>query len=204
MNFVIIFGPQASGKMTVGRALESRTGFPLLHNHMTLELLHPFFGFSDETFRLSKLFREEMFKSLAAGNTKGVIFTMVWAFDMREDWEFINDTKDIFESAGHNVYFVELEADTATRIFRNKTEERLIHKPTKRDLAASEKELLESMEKHRLNSNAGEISHRPYIRINNANKLPEQVAEMICKEFNFQETLTDVDEKVKAGNSLGG
>lgn len=200
MNFVIIFGPQASGKMTVGRALEKQTGYPLLHNHMTLELLHPFFGFSDETFRLSKLFREEMFKSLAAGNTNGAIFTMVWAFDMQEDWEFINNTKVIFESAGHSVYFVELEADTATRIFRNTTEERLIHKPTKRNLAASEKELLESMANHRLNSNAGEISHRPYIRIDNTDKMPEQVAEMICMAFNFNIVLANGDETVKAGS----
>ncbi len=195
MKFVIIFGPQASGKMTVGRALEKQIGFPLLHNHMTLELLHPFFGFSDETFRLSDLFREEMFKSLAKGNTSGAIFTMVWAFDMHEDWEFINNTKAIFESAGHSVYFVELEADTATRVLRNKTEERLIHKPTKRDLAASEKELLESMANHRLNSNTGEISHRPYIRIDNTEKLPEQVAKMICREFNFQATSIDVDNQ---------
>lgn len=198
MNFIIIFGPQASGKMTVGRALEKQTGYPLLHNHMTLELLHPFFGFSDETFRLSDLFREEMFKSLSAGNSNGAIFTMVWAFDMCEDWEFIKNTKAIFESAGHSVYFVELEADTATRVLRNKTEERLIHKPTKRDLAASEKELLESMANHRLNSNVGEISHRPYIRIDNTDKLPERVAEMICREFNFQSTLKDVDNQVKS------
>lgn len=186
MNFVILFGPQAVGKMTVGRALEKQTQFPLLHNHMTLELLHPFFGFSDETFRLSGLFRTEMFKSLAAGDKTGAIFTMVWAFDMHEDWKFINNTKAVFESAGHTVYFVELEADTATRIFRNKTEERLAHKPTKRNLAASEKELLESMANHRLNSDTDEISHRPYIRIDTTDKLPEQVAAMICKEFNFQ------------------
>ncbi|MDN3450592.1 shikimate kinase [Planococcus sp. APC 3906] len=185
MKFVIIFGPQASGKMTVGQELGKKTGFPLLHNHMTLELLHPFFGFSEETFRLSALFREEMFKSLAAGDTTGAIFTMVWEFDRKEDWDFINNTKEIFESTGHSVYFVELEADTATRIFRNKTEARLAFKPTKRDIAASEKNLLESMVNHRLNSHEGEISHRPYIRIDNTDKSAEQAATIICKEFSL-------------------
>lgn len=185
MKFVIIFGPQASGKMTVGQELGKKTGFPLLHNHMTLELLHPFFGFSDETFRLSALFREEMFKSMAAGDTTGAIFTMVWEFDRKEDWDFINNTKEIFESTGHSVYFVELEADAATRIFRNKSESRLANKPTKRDVAASEKNLLESMANHRLNSHEDEISHRPYIRIDNTDKSAEQAATIICKEFSL-------------------
>jgi len=38
MQLVIIFGPPAVGKMTVGRALAERTGFKLFHNHMTSKL----------------------------------------------------------------------------------------------------------------------------------------------------------------------
>lgn len=91
----------------------------------------------------------------------------------------------IFETSGPSVYFMELEADTATRIFRNKTEARLSYKPTKRDVAASEKELLESMANHRLNSREGEISHRPYIRIDNTDKSAEQAATIIWKEFSW-------------------
>lgn len=48
MKFVLIFGPQAVGKMTVGHALEQTTELKLFHNHMTIDLLHPYFGFSQE------------------------------------------------------------------------------------------------------------------------------------------------------------
>lgn len=39
MSLVIIFGPQAVGKMTVGHALEDITDLKLFHNHMTIELV---------------------------------------------------------------------------------------------------------------------------------------------------------------------
>lgn len=37
-----VIGPQAVGKTTVGRALQAQTGLRLLHNHMTIELVHQF------------------------------------------------------------------------------------------------------------------------------------------------------------------
>jgi len=87
MKFVLIFGPQAVGKMTVGQELEKITGLKLFHNHMTIELLVPFLGFSAEMWRLSNLFRKEIFKSIAESDQEGLIFTYVWAFDQPEDWE---------------------------------------------------------------------------------------------------------------------
>jgi hypothetical protein len=47
-KFVFIFGPQAVGKMTVGQELAKVTGLKLFHNHMTIDLLEPLFGFSPE------------------------------------------------------------------------------------------------------------------------------------------------------------
>ena len=48
MKFVVIFGPQAVGKMTVGQEIEKITGLKLLHNHMTIELLEPFLGLAQQ------------------------------------------------------------------------------------------------------------------------------------------------------------
>jgi len=36
MKFVIIFGPPAVGKMSVGHELANLTGLKLFHNHMTM------------------------------------------------------------------------------------------------------------------------------------------------------------------------
>ena len=61
MKFILIFGPQAVGKMTVGQELEKITELKLFHNHVTIELLEPFLGFSKEMWRLSD---SEQFKWL--------------------------------------------------------------------------------------------------------------------------------------------
>lgn len=72
MKFVLIFGPQAVGKMTVGQQLEKITDLKLFHNHMSIELLHPFFGFGSETWRLSALFRKEIFKAVSESKLNGL------------------------------------------------------------------------------------------------------------------------------------
>ncbi|MCU6713184.1 AAA family ATPase [Paenibacillus sp. J5C_2022] len=185
MKFIIIFGPQAVGKMTVGHELTQITELKLFHNHMSIELLHPYFGFERETWRLANLLRKELFESFARSNNYGLIFTYVWGFDLQEDWEFVNQTCDIFESKGAEIYFVELEADLEERLIRNKTTFRLDQKPTKRNLEQSERDLKKTMEKHRLNSNPGEIERRNYLKINNTNLNADEVAKLIKDTFNL-------------------
>ncbi|MGN7940220.1 AAA family ATPase [Virgibacillus sp. 6R] len=185
MNFILLFGPQAVGKMTVGQELEKRTGYKLFHNHMTIELLHPFFGFGDEMWRISDVIREEIFKSASKIQLDGLIFTYVWAFNMQEDWDFVEKTSRIFEENGDNVYFVELEADLNVRLERNQTPNRLAHKPTKRNIFQSETELKNSMENYRLNSSVGEIKRKNYLRINNTHMTSQEVATRIQETFHF-------------------
>lgn len=182
-KFVMIFGPQAVGKMTVGQELAKRTELKLLHNHMTIEMLEPLYGFTPEMFRLSTLFRKEIFKSYAKSDNKGLIFTVVWAFNLKADWEEIDKVCNIFSEQGVEIYFVELEADIETRLNRNTTPHRLEQKPTKRNLEDSKRDLLGSMEKHRLNSHEGEIKQKNYVRINNTQLSPKEVAAQIQAHF---------------------
>lgn len=184
MKFVLIFGPQAVGKMTVGHELEKITELKLFHNHMTIDLVNPFFDYgTKEGKRLVSLFRQEIFEAMARSNQYGMIFTYVWAFDIKSDWDYVKDVTRIFESHGGTVYFVELEAEVAKRLDRNKTPHRLEHKPTKRNIEWSESDLLESVEKYRLNSFEGEIQSENYIRIDNTDLSAEQVAKIVKERF---------------------
>ncbi|WHY03106.1 AAA family ATPase [Neobacillus sp. DY30] len=184
MKFVLIFGPQAVGKMTVGQELAKITGLKLFHNHMTIELVTPIFDFgTKEGQRLVTMFRQEIFEAVAKSDLEGLIFTYVWAFDHPSDWEYIKNVCQIFESRGADVYFVELEADLNERLERNKSPHRLEHKPTKRNIEWSENNLKKSMEKYRLNSLEGEITKPEYIRINNTNRSAEEVAKVIKEKF---------------------
>ncbi|KGP73412.1 hypothetical protein [Pontibacillus yanchengensis] len=183
MKFVLIFGPQAVGKMSVGQELEKITDLKLFHNHMTIDLLHTFFGFEEEMWRLSDLFRREIFTSVANSDMYGLIFTYVWAFDQQADWDFVQNVCETFESRGGTVCFVELEAELDERLTRNKHPHRLEHKPTKRDIEQSEYNLKTTMQEHRLNSNQDEIKKDHYVRIDNTNLSPNEVAKKIKNAF---------------------
>lgn len=186
MKLVIIFGPPAVGKMTIGHELEKITELKLFHNHMTIELVAPFFSYSTGTGRkLVKLFREEMFKEVAASDLEGMIFTYVWYFDEKEDQEYIEGLTDIFRKKGAHIYYVELEADLEERLQRNMTPHRLLHKPTKRDIIFSENSLKKASEEHRMNSESGEITEKNYIKINNTNLSAKEVAREIKLKFNL-------------------
>lgn len=135
MKLVIIFGPPAVGKMAVGMALEKKTGLKLFHNHMTIELVQPFFSYSTKTGRqLVGEFRWRLFEEIVKSDSKGLIFTYVWAFNKASEKEYMDSLSALFRANGAEVCFVELFAPLATRLDRNKTELRLAHKATKRDL----------------------------------------------------------------------
>lgn len=184
MKFVLIFGPQAVGKMTVGQELAKITGLKLFHNHMTIDLVSKFFSYgTQEGKRLVHLFREEIFKEVAKSDLKGMTFTYVWDFNRKEDWEYVEKMCNIFREKGAEIYFCELEADFEERLKRNVSSNRLENKPTKRDIIKSEKRLIEGETKYRANSNKEEIKEKNYLRINNTNISAEDTAKIIKENF---------------------
>ncbi|MDW4526850.1 AAA family ATPase [Rossellomorea marisflavi] len=186
MKLVIIIGPQAVGKMTVGQELAKITGLKLFHNHMTIDLVGNFFDYgSTEGKRLVKLFRHELFDAISKSDLDGLIFTFVWAFDMKEDWDYIESISTMFSSRGGSVFYVELAAGVQERLNRNKSENRLNHKPSKRDIDWSETDLLDSMTTYRLNSIEGELSGDNYIRIDNSALSAAETAEIIKHRFDL-------------------
>ncbi len=186
MKFVLVFGPQAVGKMSVGQELAKTTNLKLFHNHMTIDLVSHFFDYgTKEGKRLVHLFRQEIFEEIAKSQLYGMIFTYVWALNQKEDWDYVNQVTQLFESRGGTVYYAELEADLEERLERNKSSNRLEHKPSKRDIEWSENDLKESMDKYRLNSFEGEINYPNYIKINNTNLSAEEVAMIIKEKFHL-------------------
>lgn len=182
-KFVFIFGPQAVGKMTVGQELAALTELKLFHNHMTIDLLEPLYGFTPEMWRLNTSFRRQIFENFSKSDQYGMIFTKLWYFDKQEDWDEVEKMCTLFSSQGAEIYFVELEAGVEERLARNKNAHRLEHKPTKRNVEQSEHHLLHTMETNRVNSLEGEIKEKNYLRINNASLSAKETALLIKKEF---------------------
>ena len=184
MKFVLIFGPQAVGKMTVGQELAKITGLKLFHNHMTIDLVSNFFSYgTKEGKRLVHLFRMEIFKEVAKSDLEGLIFTYVWDFNSKEDWEYVDKICNIFKEKGAEIYFCEFEAELEERIKRNVSSNRLENKPTKRDTEKTHKRLIEGETKYRANSNKGELKEKNYIKINNTNISAKDAAKIIKENF---------------------
>ncbi|MDP6037986.1 MAG: AAA family ATPase [Candidatus Latescibacteria bacterium] len=186
MKFVIIFGPPAVGKMTVGHELAKRTGLKLFHNHMSIELALNFFDFGQPQFnRLVGEFRQRIFEEVADSNLPGLIFTYVWALDHPSDKAFVDQCCDIFRTKGGAIYFVELEADQEERLKRNASPLRLEQKPSKRDVEESEKRLLEADQQYALNSDSDFFYRENYLKINNTKLAASEVAKKITETFAF-------------------
>lgn len=179
MKFVFITGNQAVGKMTVGQELSKITGLTLFHNHMVIEPLHEVFG--EFKGKLAKEIRELIFAEFAKSDKKGMIYTLLWAFDFQSDWDYVYHVMDIFN--GSEFYFVELIASQEIRLKRNITENRLKNKASKRNVERSEQLIYDLEKEYRFESKDGEIPFKNYIKIDNSNLEASEVARLIKEKF---------------------
>jgi hypothetical protein len=183
-TLVFIIGPPAVGKMTVGHALAERTGLRLLHNHVAIEAVLPFFPFGTPPFnRLVREFRRRIAQEVAESDLPGLIFTYVWAFDQPSENHSVDAMADLFVRRGGRVVYVELQATREERLRRNETEFRLAHKPSKRDVAASRRRLLEADERYELSSGDRFAGRADWLRIENTTLSAADVAECIIAHF---------------------
>lgn len=182
-NLIIVSGPQAVGKMTVAEKLRDKIGYRLMTNHDSIELSDVVFerkSAAQKEFNL--LIRSAAFET-AIKYDVDMIFTFVMAYGEKEDLDYVNNLKELFEQSGGNFYFVELSADLETRLQRNLTPHRLEMKPTKLDTEWTKNDILKTMEKYRLNSYDDEFICDNHIKIDNTNLQPEAVADIIIEKF---------------------
>ena len=172
----------------MGRAVAEKTGYKLLHNHMSIDLLLNFFEHGTPAFwKLDELVRFSIMKEFAKTDERGFIFTFMWGFEKNgkktDDEEYIKKIEKIFADEGAETVFLELECNLEERLKRNTSELRLEHKPSKRDTEFTENMMKKNDEEYRLNSNKGELGNKKHLKINNENLSPEEVADTAIKEL---------------------
>ena len=121
--FVVIYGPPASGKLTVAQQLSQLTKLKLFHNHLTVDLLLSVFEFGSPAF---VTLREQIWLSVmleACAAKIGLIFTFAPERTVSEG--FLNLLIDEARSSGADVRLVELICSEA------KIEQRLAGKSRK-------------------------------------------------------------------------
>lgn len=180
MEFIIIFGPPAVGKMAVGFEIEKLTGIPLFHNHIAIEPTLRFFPFGTPSFlRIVDNFRKDVFNEVSQSNLPGLLYTLVWDIESEENRQYVEAICSIFDKSKANISFVELMASTECRLQRNKTKLRLSEKPSKRNISESEKRLLSWEGSYKLNTTEQLPFPYTHIKIDTTNLRVEETATKI-------------------------
>ena len=186
MTLVVIFGPPAVGKMTVGVELERLTGFGLFHNHMSVDPVFRLFPFESPPYRrLVTEFRRRIFEEYVLSESSGLIFTFVWVLDDPEDRAFVDRTAELFVSRGGQVCFVELEATQSERLSRNATPLRMAEKWPQRNVEGSRANLLHADQTYQMNSRGSFFYPERHLKIENTELEPDEVARQIAAHFSL-------------------
>jgi adenylate kinase len=111
VKLIFLHGLPGVGKLTVARELAKLTGFKIFHNHLVVDLVQSVFEFGTLPFvELREKVWLEVFSRAVAANLNGLIFT--FAFDRTVRESFIGNTREVIESSGGEVLFVELRCST--------------------------------------------------------------------------------------------
>ena len=181
---LFIIGAPASGKMTIGQELSRLTSATLFYNHQAIDFALEIY--QDYTEEMWEFVRGITFSFLGASarNQRYVILTDVIDFSNQYQLMYLKQIQDLLDDYHQEILFVELETSLEERLHRNRTENRLMHKPLKRHIEVSEREILETAETLQLNSQhqPNELHH--YFKINNTNLSAEEVAKQIQDKMN--------------------
>ena len=111
MHIIFIHGPAASGKHTIGSLLSQTIDIPLFHNHLAVDPAKTLFDFGSPAFTNLRAAIWRAAFAEAANAQQSFIFT--FHPEATVDPQLIQALVQIIESAGGQVYFVELRCSRA-------------------------------------------------------------------------------------------
>ena len=106
MELIFLYGPVASGKLTIAQRLSQRTGHALFHNHLVVDAVGAVFPFGSPAFvKLRERFWLDTFAE-AASEGRSLIFTFAPESTVTPD--FVPNMMSTIEAADGEVRFVRL------------------------------------------------------------------------------------------------
>lgn len=122
MKLIFIYGPPASGKLTIAEIVSARTGIPLFHNHISRDLVKDIYGDElEKHYALVRTIRLDVIEYCAKNNTD-ILFTYVYGG--QADDANVKEMVETTEENGGEVIFVELTANREDLISRVDNESR--------------------------------------------------------------------------------
>ncbi|MFZ2152655.1 MAG: AAA family ATPase [Microgenomates group bacterium] len=106
MNLIFIYGPPATGKLTVAKELSILTNYPVFHNHLTYDLAFSLF----KGYKFGKLIEQirlDVFQHAINQKLSGLIFTVAYGYG--SDDQFVKSVIKLIEKSGNKINFVQLK-----------------------------------------------------------------------------------------------
>jgi tRNA uridine 5-carbamoylmethylation protein Kti12 len=179
MRLIFIYGPPASGKLTVASELAKLTGFKLFHNHVSIQFVQSIFEFGTKTFsRLTNKYRLEMIEE-ATKEEIDTIFTFVYS--KGEDDKFVKRVLQEVRSYGGQVCLVRLYCERKELVRRVKASER-----RRMGKVGSEKLLSDLFRRYKLDL---EIPFQKSLSIDTPNRTPRSAAKSIMHQYRLSSRL---------------
>jgi hypothetical protein len=176
LKLVIIYGPEATGKLTIAKALAQQTGFRIFHNHVSVDVAKVLFDFGEEA--VSQLIwdvRLLVFEHAARANVPGLIFT--WAYSHPDFLPYLDRVKSVMAK-----YPVEI-----CYVFVSCSIEELKRRVIQADRGSVGKiNSIDALERQLGKKNHQVIPGTDSLVIDNTNLLPEDVAQKIIVHYHFE------------------
>jgi len=126
MKLLFIYGPPASGKLTIAEKISERTAIPLFHNHLSRDLVKDIYKDKlSENYKLVDRIRFDVLDYCSKNDTD-LIFTYVYAGS--EDDDNVRKFIKTIEDNNGEVLFIELSASQDDLIARVDNESRKRYK----------------------------------------------------------------------------
>jgi broad-specificity NMP kinase len=103
-KLIIIYGKPASGKLTTALELNKISGYPVFHNHLTIQISKALFGKkSKKYFDLIELLRLMSIEYYFKTSPKGLVFTWFYWGDKR-DINFVSKIDTLSKKLGVKIF----------------------------------------------------------------------------------------------------